>query len=327
MSETTATLQHVRQERKRKGFIAELLTRLVKEKPLGTVGGAIVLTMFIVGITANFIAPYGMNQIILADKFQGPSLTHLLGTDNLGRDLLSRVIYGARISMIVGLAGASLSVFCSATIGITSGFLGGLYDLIVQRFVDSWMCLPELFVALTIMAILGPGLLQVILVLGISSSIGGSRVVRSAVMSVKENVYVEASRAIGASTPRILLLHIFPNVTPIVIIEFSIAMGQLILAEATLSFLGFGIPPPAPSWGGMLSGSGRQYMLLAPWMCLWPGVALSLVVYGINMLGDAIRDLVDPRLRGGLGRYGRAMDKAMKARMQNQGKSDQQNVL
>ncbi len=290
-------------ERKRHSLLVDVVIRLVREKPLGTIGGIIVLLLFLTGIFADFIAPYGYNEMIFADRLTGPSTAHLLGCDNMGRDLLSRIIYGARVSMIVGLGASGLFVIVEMLVGIPSGYFGGKYDIIVQRFVDAVLCFPPLVLYLTVMSILGPGITSVILVLGISDGIRGSRTVRSAVIGIKENVYVEAARAVGAPTRRILLRHIVPNIIPVLIIEFTLAMGRMILAEATLSFLGFGIAPPTPTWGGMLSGAGRQFMLQAPWMCLWPGLALSLGVYGINMLGDAVRDLWDPRLRGGLGRY------------------------
>ncbi len=290
--------------KKSRGHIADMFVRLIKEKPMGTAGGIIVLALFLTGIFADVMAPYGYNEIIIFDRLSAPSAAHLLGCDNMGRDLLSRVIYGARVSMIVGLAGSLLFVVVGSLVGIPSGYIGGAYDTLLQRFVDAFMCFPPLILYLTVMAVLGPGLLQVILVLGISDGIRGSRTVRSAVIGIKENVYVEAARAIGASNRRIIFNHILPNIMPIVIVEFTLAMSRMILAEAMLSFLGFGIPPPMPSWGGMLSGAGREYMLQAPWMALWPGVALALAVYGINMLGDAVRDLWDPRLRGGLGRFG-----------------------
>ncbi|MFC1987902.1 ABC transporter permease [Chloroflexota bacterium] len=291
-------------EPKRHSFLVDLVIRLIREKPLGTVGGIIVLIMFIVGIFADFLAPYGYNVINLADRLDAPSARYLLGTDNLGRDLLSRIIYGARISMMVGLFSAAIEASMATLIGTVSGFFGGKTDLIIQRVVDAWMTLPGLVIYMTIMSIVGPGLLQVILVLGLSGSIKSSRVLRSAVIGIKENIYVEAGKAIGATSRRILTRYILPNIMAPVIIIFTINVGKNILSEATLSFLGFGIPPPVPSWGGMLSGSGRQYMLQAPWMALWPGLALATAVYGINMLGDAVRDLLDPRLRGGLGRYG-----------------------
>jgi peptide/nickel transport system permease protein len=292
-------------ERKHPPFLVETFTRLVKEKPLGTIGGVIVLLLLLVGIFANFLAPYGYNEVDLAVCLQPSSANHLLGTDNLGRDLLSRIIYGARISMYVGLGVAALGTVLCTIIGGVSGFFGGQVDLIIQRFVDAVMCFPGLVIILTVIAVIGPGLIQVILVLGILGGIGGrTRVVRSSVMGIKENVYVEAARAVGATNWTIMRKHILPNIMAPIIVLFTIEMGGAILIEATLSFLGLGIPPPEPSWGGMLSGAGRQYMLQAPWMVLWPGLALALVVYGINMLGDGLRDVLDPRLRGGLGRYG-----------------------
>jgi peptide/nickel transport system permease protein len=291
--------------RKRRNATADFFIRMVKEKPLGTVGLVIVIVLFLAGIFSEVIAPYGYNEIILSDRLDGPSPAHILGCDNLGRDLLSRIIFGARISMIVALAGSSIATVVGFLVGAISGFFGGKYDMVVQRFVDAWMCFPGLVLYLIVMSILGPGLLQVVVVLGVSMGLGGgSRVTRSAVIMIKEDVYFEAARAIGVPTSRILIRHVLPNVLPIMIIGFSTGLGGFILAEASLSFLGFGIPPPVPSWGGMLSGTGRQYMLQAPWMALWPGLALAVVVYGVNMLGDAVRDLFDPRLRGGLGRYG-----------------------
>lgn len=293
--------------------MADLLIRLVKEKPLGTVGGVIVLILLFVGIFADLawlglpevsIAPYGWNELHLADRLSPPSAQYLLGTDNLGRDMLSRIIYGARISMIIGIGATAISMLVSSAIGLTSGYFGGKYDIIVQRFVDAWMCFPMLFILLTVMAIVGGGIVQILVVLGITGGIGGSRVSRSFAIQLRESMYVQAAKAIGAPTSRILLRHIVPNIMPIIIIGVSISIGGIILAEASLSFLGFGIPPPFPSWGGMLSGSGRRYMVIAPWMMLWPGLALASVIFGLNMLGDAVRDILDPRMRGGLGRYG-----------------------
>jgi peptide/nickel transport system permease protein len=289
---------------------AEILVRLVKEKPVGLVGGIIVLLLLLMGILADILAPYGFNQMILANRLSPPSAEHWLGTDNTGRDLLSRLIYGARISMIVGLAGAGLHVLVGFVVGATTGFLGGKLDTLVQRVVDAVQCFPSLILYLTVMAVVGQGLLPVVLVLGISSGVYGSRTIRSAVLGIKHNTYVEAAAAIGSTTSRTLVRHILPNIGPILIIEFTLAVGRMIIAEAMLSFLGFGVPPPQPSWGGMLSDSGRRFMLQAPWMALWPGLTLAVAVYGVNMLGDALRDLWDPRLRGGLERYG-ARDKAV----------------
>jgi len=291
-------------ETKRRSFLADFFIRLVKEKPLGNVGGAITLVLLVTAIFAELLAPYGMNETNLGTRLLPPSTQYWLGTDNLGRDLLTRIIFGARISVIIGLGAAVLATLISTIVGILCGYLGGKFDLLVQRVVDAVMCIPGLIIMMFFSAIIGGGIWQMILVLGVVFSIAGSRIVRGAVMSVTGNVYVEAAVAIGCSTPRILARHIIPNIMPPNIILFTMRVPNAILTEAALSFLGFGIPPPFPSWGGMLSGSGRTYMFQAPWMAIWPGLALALVVYGINIFGDAVRDLIDPRLRGGVGRYG-----------------------
>ena len=289
--------------------MADFFIRLVREKPLGTAGGVIVLLLLFTGIFANFLAPYGYQEIHLADRLAAPSAKYLLGADNLGRDLLSRIIYGARISMYVALGASFINVLVAAIVGLLSGYLSGIFDMIVQRFVDAALSFPMIIIMITFMAFTGTGTLQVIIVLGIWGGILWIRVVRSAVIAIRQNVYFEAARAIGCPTFRTIVRHVMPNIVPVLIIIFSLSMAGNILAEASLSFLGFGIAPPVPSWGGMLSGIGRTYMYEAPWLAVWPGVALSVVVYGINMWGDAVRDLLDPRLRGGVGRYVRAMAK------------------
>jgi len=319
MAESATTIAAIPREKKRLPFIVEVVVRLVKEKPLGTLGGAIVVIFFLLALTAGWppfvdmfggrstplVAPYHYTDQDLTITLNAPSSAHLLGTDNLGRDMLSRLLYGAQISIIVGLSVPTLTTVLTLLIGGTSAFLGGKIDLFVQRFVDTVMCFPGLVIMLTVVAIIGPGMIQLILLLGILGGLGGgNRVVRSVVVGIKQNVYVEAAKAVGASNWRIMLKHILPNIMPIIIVSFSMGMGGAILAESTLSFLGFGIPPPYPSWGGMLSGDARRYMFQAWWMALWPGLCLALVVYGMNMLGDGLRDVLDPRLRGGLGRYG-----------------------
>lgn len=297
--------------------LVDLLVRLVRKKPLGLMGGIIVLVLLFTGISANFLAPYDINKIHLRGRLSPPSTKFLLGTDDLGRDMLSRIIFGARISVIVGLSAAGLDILAATIIGMLSGFIGGKTDIIIQRFVDAWMCFPGLVIILTIMALLGPGMIQVIFVIGLTGGIRSSRVVRSATIGIKENTYVKASISVGGSTLRILLKHILPNIMAPIIVLFTVAVGGAILAEASLSFLGFGIPPPTPAWGGMLSGPGRAFMLRAPWMAIWPGLALAIVVFGINFLGDALRDLLDPRLRGSVGRYqGAGIGKILKKKLQ-----------
>ena len=283
---------------KRRSRLADFFIRLVREKPLGTISGIIILILIFVAIFADVLAPYRYMEIHLIDRLQGPSARYLLGTDQLGRDFFSRLISGTRVSLLVGLAATTLNVVVALLIGGTSGFLGGKLDLAVQRFVDAWMAFPGLLLLLTIMSIAGQGLLQIIVILGIAGGIGSSRVVRGAVIGIKENDYFLAARAIGSRGTATLIRHVLPNIMPVIIIIFSINIGGVIIAEASLSFLGFGLPVEFPSWGGMLSAEGRRYMEVAPRLALFPGLALTITVYSLNMFGDALRDLLDPRLRG-----------------------------
>ena len=301
---------------KRRSFLMDLFVRLIKEKPLGVIGGLIVLLLVVVAVLADVLAPYGVNETSPLDMLSPPSAAFLLGTDQLGRDLLSRIIYGARISLYVGLISTTLAVLLGTLVGLISGFSGGKTDLLIQRIVDALMCFPTLLVLLTVISIVGPGLWQVIFAIAFTRAYRQSRIFRGAVIGIKENLYVEAARATGVPVSRILGKHILPNIMPVVIIVFSVEVGQTILLEAFLSFLGFGVPPPAPSWGGILS-QAREYLFRAPWLALWPGVALALAIWGINMLGDAVRDILDPKLRGGLGRYSGVKKKATRIKVSN----------
>ncbi len=273
--------------------------RLIRDKPLGLLGAGIVFTLLGMALFADLIAPYGYAQTSLLQRFRASSIEHWLGTDQLGRDLLSRIIYGTRASLTVSLGATAIGTLLGTLTGVTSAFFGGRYDLGVQRVVDAWESIPNLLLLLTIMSVLGPGLYKVMAVLGLSFGIQNSRIIRGVALSVKENAYIEAAQAFGGTSLRIMLWHILPNVAAIIIVVSTIGLGNLILVEATLSFLGFGVPPPHPTWGGMLSVQGLSYMYQAPWLAIWPGVALSAAVFGFNMFGDALRDLLDPRLRGG----------------------------
>ena len=284
---------------RRRSRLVEFSVRMAREKPLGTVSGIVILILVLVGALADVLAPYPFYEMHLIDRLQGPSTSYLLGNDEMGRDLLSRLMYGARLSLGIGLAATTLDVMVALLIGGTSGFLGGKFDLAMQRFVDAWIAFPGLLILLTVMSITGRGVPQMILVLGISGGIGGSRLLRGAVIGIKENDYFLAARAVGSPTPATLVRHVLPNIMPVMIIIFSISVGGVIMAEASLSFLGFGLPLDVPSWGGMLSGEGRRYMEIAPQLALMPGLALTITIYALNMFGDAMRDLLDPRLRGG----------------------------
>ena len=284
--------------------MTELFRRLVKEKPLSIIAGVVILLLMLVAIFADVLAPFPHDEVNIVDRMQAPSGRYLLGTDQLGRDLLSRLIFGAQISLTVGLAATAVNVVVAVLIGGPSGFFGGRLDLAAQRFVDAWMAFPGLLLLLTIMSLVGRGVPQIIVVLGVTVGIGSSRVIRGAVIGVKENVYFQAAEAIGSTRSRTLIRHVLPNIAAPLIVIFSINVGAVIISEAALSFLGFGLPISVPSWGGMLSREGRQFMEIAPRLALWPGLCLTIVVYCLNMFGDAVRDLLDPRLRGGGGRLG-----------------------
>ena len=298
MSNVTATPSEVAQ-RKRRSLLADYFIRLVREKPLGTAGAIIVVALLFAGIFADFVATHDPNELIYRERNAPPSAAHLLGTDHMGRDLYSRIIFGARLSVIVGLSAAAISAGLATILGVLSGFLGGKVDMVVQRFVDAFMSFPGLLILLTIMSLVGRGVLQMVLILGIFGSIGSSRIVRSAVIGIKQNDYFQAAEAIGSPTLRTLARHVLPNIMAPIIIIFSGSIGGVILAEASLSFLGFGLPLETPSWGGMLAWEGSRYMEQSPALALWPGLCLTLVVFGTNLFGDAVRDLLDPRLRGG----------------------------
>ena len=274
------------------------LRRLFRSKPLGAAGGIVFLIFLFCGLFADVLAPFGMNEISPINRLKPPSWQFPFGTDNLGRDMLSRCLYGAQLSVIIGLSAASLATVISVVVGILTGYLGGKFDLVVQRFVDAWMSFPELIILIVVVSVLGPGMPQIIGTLGLLLGIAGSRIIRSAVVSVRENMYVHAAQSIGSTTWRILFRHILPNILPPIIVLFTTRVGAVILAESGLSFLGLGVPPPAPTWGGLLSGGGRTYMFQGPWLALAPGLCLTVVVYATNVFGDALRDLLDPRLRG-----------------------------
>ena len=280
------------------GLIKQFLLRLWREKPVGAAAAAVFFLFVFCGVFAQLLAPYGFNEISMLERLHAPSWHHPFGTDNLGRDMFSRCLYGAQISVIIGLSAAALATLISVVIGILTGYLGGRFDMLVQRIVDAYMSFPELVILIAVVSVVGPGMFQIIGVLSLVLGIGGSRIIRSAVVSARENMYVHAAQSIGASTNRVLWLHLLPNIMPPIIVLFTTRVGSVILVESGLSFLGLGVPPPLPTWGGLLSGAGRTYMFQGPWLALAPGLCLTAVVYATNVFGDALRDLLDPRMRG-----------------------------
>ena len=286
--------------------VADFFRRLLRQQPLGAAAGAILLGLVFVAIFAEQLTPHEYDIGRVQDRLQAPSAEHLLGTDHAGRDVLARILKGAQVSLLVGLTATVLNTIVALLVGGTTGFIGGRVDIYTQRFVDAWMSFPGLLLLLTIMSFVDRSIVTVVVVLGVTGGIPASRVVRGAVIGVKENAYFQAAQATGARRPWILVRHVLPNIAAPLIVIFSINVGGVIIAEASLSFLGFGLPVNVPSWGGMLSREGRRYMELAPRLALWPGLFLTVTVYCLNMVGDAVRDLLDPRLRGQMGRLGGA---------------------
>jgi peptide/nickel transport system permease protein len=275
---------------------------LVQKKPLGAVSAVIVCGLVAVALLAPVLAPrdpymFNLDERGLPIRMQAPSATFWFGTDPLGRDVLSRIIYGARVSLIVGFASVMIGTLLGTGLGLVSGYREGGLDHIIQRGVDTAMAIPGIVLALAVMSVLGQSLTNIILVIGLIIAPGASRVVRGAVLAVKQQTFIDAAHACGASSARIVLRHVLPNVFAPILVIATVWLGNAIVIEAALSFLGLGTPPPTPTWGGMLSGEGRRNLETAPYLAIFPGVAISIVVLAFNMLGDALRDLLDPRLR------------------------------
>ena len=273
--------------------------RLLRRQPLGVAGAVVVLVLVIVAIFAPALAPHGPKDTAFG-QFVPPGREFPMGTDNLGRDVLSRVIWGARLSLYVGLASVLVGITIGSLWGIFTGYYGGIADTSSQRIVDCVMALPPIILALSLMAAVGQSVNNVILALTILLTPTAARTLRAVALGVSASPFIEAARAAGTSHLRIVLRHILPNCLATYIVLVTTNISYAIVVEASLSFLGVGAPPDEPSWGGMLT-AGTQAMETAPWLIFFPGVAISLAVFALNLLGDAIRDIADPRLRGGLG--------------------------
>ncbi len=275
------------------------LAKLVRTQPLGAAGLVICLFVIFMGVFAPLVDRYSPTK---ADAYASnrPSAAHWFGTDELGRDIYSRMVHGARVSLIVSFSAIFLGTGGGYLLGLLSGYVGGKLDLILQRLVDAWLAFPSLLLALALISVFQPGMDKVILAIAVSAMPRAARVSRGVAMSVKENVYTDAARVIGATPTRILLRHILPNSLAPFLILASLGLGGAILTEASLSYLGLGVPPPNSSWGLMLSGNAQAHMLDAPWLVIIPGTAIMLLVLGFNLFGDSLRDVWDPRLRGHL---------------------------
>jgi peptide/nickel transport system permease protein len=273
-------------------------TTFVRTKPLGAVGAFIILAMLAVALVAPWLAPYDPYEADYAAQFVRPAAEHWFGTDEFGRDVLSRVMYGARIALFVGFAASLAGCSIGALLGVLSAYCGGKVDLLLERLMDILLAFPQLILALAVASILGPAVPNVVIAVSIPIIPRAARVVRATALSIKQNQYVEAAHGLGASHPRVVAQHILPNVLAPYLIILTAQLGSAILAEAALSYLGLGAAEPTPSWGLMLSGSAPAYAEKAPWIGLFPGFAISLAVFGFSLFGDSLRDALDPKLRG-----------------------------
>ncbi|HSF05186.1 MAG TPA: ABC transporter permease [Methylomirabilota bacterium] len=278
--------------------LGQEVLKFARTKPLGAGGAVIILAMMVVGAFSEVLAPFDPYSPNYALQFSRPSAEHWFGTDEFGRDLMSRLIYGARIALFVGFTASFIGCTVGGLLGVMSAYVGGKFDLLLERLMDILLAFPQLILALAIASILGPAVQNVVIAISIPIIPRAARVVRATALSVKENMYVEAVQALGAPQPRIVLRHIVPNVVAPYIILLTAQLGGAILAEAALSYLGLGAAEPTPSWGLMLSGSALSYAEKAPWIAIFPGIAISLGVFGFNLFGDSLRDALDPKLRG-----------------------------
>lgn len=273
------------------------LRLLARQQPLGAVSAVFILLVVIAGALPQVIAPYSPLASHPGDELFPPSIYYWLGTDNLGRDVFSQIVWGARTSLWVGLLSVALGTATGTLIGMVGGFFEGRVDMVLQRVMDSFMAFPSLILALALVAVLGQSITNVMLAIAVGIAPWSARIIRGSTLGVKQELYVEASVAAGATPGRILWRHVLPNIAAPIIVIASVTIGYAILVEASLSFLGLGAPPPTPSWGRMLSGQGRTFMEQAPWLALAPGLAISLTVLAFNLLGDSLRDALDPSLK------------------------------
>jgi len=268
-----------------------------KRNKLAVGGLAVILIAFLIAVFASLIAPYDPGKTEISLKLKPPSSEHYLGTDQLGRDVFSRMLYGSRISLLVGFVAVAISIFIGISVGALAGYYGGWVDSLLMRFVDIMICFPSFFLILTVVALLGPSLLKVMFVIGITSWMGTARFVRAEFLSLRERDFVQAAQALGVRDLRIIFRHILPNALAPVFVTATLDVATAILVETSLSFLGFGAQPPAPSWGNILT-EGRTYIFDAWWLTIFPGLAILITVLSFNLLGEGLRDALDPRLRG-----------------------------
>lgn len=282
--------------RPKRGTLGNLI-HFSKEKPLGAAGAIIFILMIIIAFAAPLIATHDSTKTNYRSVLAAPSAEMLLGGDHLGRDIFSRLVYGTRVSLLVGILSVAFGVTIGFSIGLISAYFGGKTDLLIQRFMDAVMAFPALILALAIMAVLGASIMNVVIALSVVFVPGAARTIRAQALSIKESEYVLAARAVGVGDWRIMFRHMAPNLAATFIVLATVSLGWAIVVEASLSFLGVGVPPSVATWGGMLTGA-TKYVETAPWVAIFPGLAIAWVVFAVNLLGDALRDVLDPRMRG-----------------------------
>ena len=298
---TTVAPSPLAATRRKAASFARRSLRFAKREPIGATAGVLIILLLLSAILAPVISEFDPTKTRVGRPFTGPGWDHWFGTDQVGRDVFSRVVHGGRVSLTVGIVSVLIGTTAGTIIGMLSGYFGGIIDIVLQRIIDAIMSIPTMVLALALISIFEPGTDKLILTIAVVMTPSSARIVRGAVLAVKPNMYVEAAKALGAGSRRILIRHILPNIVAPVLVIASVQIGNAILLEASLSFLGLGPPPPNPSWGYMISQEGRDVLTTAPWIGVFPGVFLSLTVFGFNMLGDTIRDVLDPKLRGRIG--------------------------
>jgi len=276
---------------------AKSFWRYFKRSRLAVGGMSIIVITFLIAGSASFLAPYDPGKTDVSLKLNPPSTQNFLGTDQLGRDVFSRMLHGSKVSLSVGFVAVAISILIGILVGALAGYYGGWIDSVMMRFVDIMLCFPSFFLILTVVALLGPSLFKVMVVIGITSWMGTSRFVRAEFLSLRERDFVQAAKALGVKDRRIIFRHILPNALAPVFVTATLDVASAILVEAGLSFLGFGVQPPAPSWGNILT-EGRTYIFDAWWLTVFPGLAILITVLSFNLLGEGLRDALDPRLRG-----------------------------
>jgi len=294
----SATSQPVTFETPRGNRRLTATKRFVRAQPLATFGLLVLMLALVVAVVGPSVAPKDPYETSILNSLQTPSSEHWFGTDNLGRDVFSRVLVATRFSLLLGVTATVAGIALATVLGLFSGYVGGTVDTVIQRLVDAAMGIPFLLFLLMVVTMIGASFMTIALVIGFYNGVTNSRVVRGSVLGVKQEMYIDAARSVGVPPGIILFRHVLPNVMATVIIITSLTLGASVLAESSLSFLGYGVPPPDPTWGQMMGIEARPYITKGPWMAVFPGIALTIVVFSINVLGDGLRDVLDPRLRG-----------------------------